>query len=161
MPLSSMLKDILGKIRWLWALAYLFCTCWFVYQLVQILPSYLHPTLTHTTVEEVPLKSMDFPLDIKICFEPARLNETALKSFGYGDRNAYMHGGIVQNNSSQFLVGWGGNQSQLEVKNASEILHAVKYDWTMSKVLKESFIFSELGYQHQNVTIQRMNWVAS
>ena len=122
MPCCSMLRNILGKIRWLWALAYLFCTCWFVYQLVQILPSYLHPTLTQTAVEEVPLKSMDFPLDLKICFEPLTFNETALKSFGYDDWHLYVDGIFNSNDSSaEPLIGWGGNQS-VHVKNASKAM---------------------------------------
>ena len=160
MPLCSMLKDIFCKIRWLWALAYLFCTCWFLYQLVQILPSYLHPTLTHTTMEEVPLQSMDFPLDFKLCFEPLKFNQTVLKSFGYEDMYDYASGVFGRNDSSA-SIGWGGNQSLLEVKNASEILCAVKYDWAMSTVLEDFIIFSELDYLRANVTIQRMNWVAS
>ena len=130
-----MIHILLYKIRWLWALAYLFCTCWFLYQLVQILPSYLHPTLTQTTMEEVPLQSMDFPLDFKLCFEPFKFNETALKSFGYEGMYSYVEGVLEMNDSSAF-VGWGGNQNVKE-KNASKILHAAKKDWTISQVLKQ------------------------
>ena len=121
MSCCSMLKDIFGKIRWLWALAYLFCTCWFLYQLVQILPSYLHPSLTQTVVEEVPLKSMDFPLDFKICFQPLTFDETVLKSYGYEDMSRYVDG-VVDNNYSSTLIGWGGIKSV----QASEILNAAK-----------------------------------
>ena len=81
----------LEKIRWVWALAYLFCTCCFFYQLVQILPNYFHPTLTNTEVTEVLLKSMNFPLDFKICLGPT-FNETVLKSFGYEDTVLYQNG---------------------------------------------------------------------
>ena len=64
-------KEVLRKIRWVWALAYLFCTCLFLYQLVKILPDYFDPTMTHTEVKDVPLKDMDFPLGIKVCFRPS------------------------------------------------------------------------------------------
>ena len=122
------LGSVLKKIRWLWTLAYLFCTFWFLYQLVQILPNYFAPTLTNTDVKEVPLSSMDFPLDIKICFQPAGFNETVLKSFGYENMYSYSIG-WSNRNVSHALIGWGGNQSY-RVKDAGEILHAAKYDWT-------------------------------
>ena len=125
---SPRLENVLKEIRWFWTLAYLFCTCWFVYQLVQILPNYIAPTLTNTEVKEVPLSSMDFPLDIKICFQPARFNETVLKSFGYEGMYYYSIGWSNRNGSHAF-TGWGGNQSS-RVKDAGEILHAARYDWT-------------------------------
>ena len=122
------LGSVLKKIRWLWTLAYLFCTFWFLYQLVQILPNYIAPTLTNTEVKEKPLSSMDFPLDIKICFQPARFDETLLKSFGYEGVHYYLSGWSNCNDSHVF-IGWGGNQSS-RVKDAGEILHAARYDWT-------------------------------
>ena len=84
-------------------------------------------------------------------------NQAVLKSYGYGD--SYLYGsGIIHLNGSHALVGWGGNQS-VPVKNASDILHAAKYDWTTSQVLKEFQIWPEPGYENLNVTLQRMNWV--
>ena len=126
--LCSTRLDVLKEIRWFWTLAYLFCTCWFVYQLVQILPDYIAPTLTNTEVEEVPLSSMDFPLDIKICFQSARFNERVLKSFGYEDMFSYAIGWSNYNDPHTF-IGWGGNLSS-RAKDAGEILHAARYDWT-------------------------------
>ena len=139
---SPRLENVLKEIRWFWTLAYLFCTCWFVYQLVQILPNYIAPTLTNTEVKEVPLSSMDFPLDIKICFQPATFNESVLKSFGYEDMYFYSIG-WSNRNSSHALIGWGGNQSS-RVKDAGEILHAARYDWTKGCTKK---LFSELNYE--------------
>ena len=152
------LGNVLRKIEWFWTLAYLFCTCWFLYQLVHILPNYLAPTLTNTEVKEVPLKSMDFPLDIKICFQSEGLNETALKSFGYGDSAFGYVYGAIDLNDSHALIGWGGNQS-VGVKNASEILNAAKYDWTLSRVFNTFIIWSELETKSLNITLLRINWV--
>ena len=157
------LENVLRKIRWLWASAYLFCTCWFLYQLVQILPNYFHPTLTRTDANEVPLNSTDFPLDVKICFQPAKFNETVLKSFGYNDSLAYWDGMINYNGSygaGYALVGWGGKQSA-RVGNASEVLHAAKYDWTKSQLFDYFTIWPEPGDGNPNVTLQRVNWVDS
>ena len=132
----------------------------FLYQLVQILPSYFHPTATNTEVKEVPLKDMDFPLDFKVCFEPARFNETVLKSFGYESMYWYLRG---TSNHTLPALGWGGyNNESVQVKNASEVLHAVKKDWTMSKVLSDLNIFPHPGYNMSlNVTLERLNWVAN
>jgi len=152
------LENVLGKVRWLWTLAYLFCTSWFVYQLVHILPNYFHPTLTNTEVKEVPLNSTDFPLDFKICFQPW-LNETVLESYGY--ESSYHYGsGVFNDNDSHALVGWGGNQS-VPVKDASKILHAAKYDWTTSQVLREFTIWPQSGWKDLNATLERMNWIDS
>ena len=99
--------------------------------------------MTNTEVKEVPLESMDFPLDIKICFQSEGLNETALKSFGYEEGAfAYLYGRIYLNDSHA-LIGWGGNQS---VKNASEVLFAAKNDLPMLKAFEYLQIWPEPGW---------------
>ena len=55
-------------------------------------------------MKEVPLKDVDFPLDIKICVKPS-MNKTALKMFGYEDVQDYIVGLISRSNYS--LIGWG------------------------------------------------------
>ena len=102
---------------------------------------------------------MDFPLDFKVCFQPTSFNETVLKSYGYGDSYLYANG-MIHGNSSHALVGWGGNQS-ISVKNASEILHAAKYDWTMSQVLKNLQISTGPNFRNLSFTLQRLNWFDS
>ena len=106
-------KEVLGKIRWVWALAYLFCTCLFFYQLVKILPNYFAPTMTHTEVKDVPLKDMDFPLNFKVCFRPSVFNNTALKQLGYEDSTYYSFGKSKFDGSLERpLIGWGGHNNQ-------------------------------------------------
>ena len=89
-------------------------------------------------MKEVPLSSTDFPLGIKICFQPATFNETVLKSFGY-EGMYYYSVGWSNRNSSHALIGWGGNQSS-RVKDAGEILHAARYDWTRGCPKKTRFL---------------------
>ena len=121
-------KEVLRKIRWVWGLAYLLCTCLFFYQLVGILPNYFAPTMTNTEVKDVPLEDMNFPLDFKICFRPFELNNTALRQLGYIHSYAYVLGMSKFNGS---LIGWGGHNNQsVPEKDASDVLDAVKFDWT-------------------------------
>ena len=103
----------------------------------------------------MPFNSMDFPFDFKICFQPSRFNETVLKSFGYGEMQLYLDG-VLDYNDSSALIGWGGKQSS-RLKNASEVLHAAKYDWTTSQVLKKFEIWPEPGYENLSVTLHRLN----
>ena len=110
MACSQWIPNLLDKIRWIWVLAYFFCTFLFIYQLIQILPNYFSPTLTHTEVKEVPLRDMDFPLDFKICLRPSAFNETALKELGYGDSGHYILG-KSKFNESIHIIGWGGHSS--------------------------------------------------
>ena len=152
---------MLGKVRWVSLLIYLFCGCLFLSQFRQNLLSYLYPTLTNTDVKEVPLEDMDFPLDFKVCFEPARFNKTALKSFGYEDMYSYIRGN--NNHTLPDAVGWGGYDNRsVQVKNASEVLHAVKKDWTKSQIMSRLNIFPHPGYDTNiDITLLRINWLAN
>ena len=101
---------------------------------------------------------MDFPLDVKVCFQPAGFNETALRSYGYEDSVAYIDG-IRNYYDSTALIGWGGHGNQSGgVKNASEVLHAAKKDWTMSQI----FNFFQVGphSENQSALLQRINWIS-
>ena len=51
-------------------LTFFFCFSLFTFQLFGLLKSWLSPTTTNTYVEEVPLESMDFPLEIILCVKP-------------------------------------------------------------------------------------------
>ena len=107
-----------------------------------ILPNYFHPTLTNTEVKEVPLKDMDFPLDVKVCFRGSLLNESVLKKFGYEELHQYILG-VIDKNGSSALIGWGGNQS---VKNASDVLFAAENDLPMLKAFEYLQIWPKPGW---------------
>ena len=163
MACSKWIPNLLDKIRWIWLLAYLLCTFLFMYQLIQILPNYFSPTLTHTEVKEVPLRNMDFPLDFKICLRPLAFNETALKELGYLDSAYYIFGKSKFNESSH-IISWGGHSSNgsLLVRNASEVLHAVRKDWTEQPLVYSVGVTTssdEFIYKALNVSLENINWI--
>ena len=73
-PVHWILK-VLHKAGWLHIIAHLVCIGFFSVQMYRLVEHLVHPTMTHTVVREVPLKNMDFPLDINICVRPS-LNST-------------------------------------------------------------------------------------
>ena len=95
-----------SKAGWLRIIAYFFCIGLFSAQIYRLVEHRVHPTMTHTFVREVPLKNMDFPIDIKICVTPS-LNSTVLKGFGYDDTAMYVSGSTSRSNYSS--IGWGGH----------------------------------------------------
>ena len=99
--------QLFKKARWVEVLAYLICICFFTGQTYKLVENLVAPTMTHTYVRELPLKDIDFPLDIKICVRPS-LNSTALNYFGYNDTYQYILG--FNSNLSHF--GWGGHSTE-------------------------------------------------
>ena len=77
---------------------------------------------------EVPLKDMDFPLDLKICVNPS-MNQTAVKEFGYEDIPAYIIGTSWDQffSSNLSMVSWGGlGHNNTSLANATQVFNAVK-----------------------------------
>ena len=141
----------------------MFCSFLFLYQFGQILPSYYAPSLTHTDVREIPLRDMDFPLDIKVCIRPSVFNETALKHFGFKDAASYVLG-VRKFNGSQYVFGWGGYDDQsITVTNASEVLRVAKKDWTKSNIITYFQMLPKVdNISWENtlqVKLQRINWI--
>ena len=93
--------------------------------------------MTHTEVQNVPLKDMDFPLDIKICVKPF-MKTSILNQFGYESPATYAVG--ARSREAMTLVDWGGHNNNLGVvssakevleaarKNLTNILHSVSID---------------------------------
>ena len=106
----------------------------------------------------MPLKNMDFPLDVKVCFRPSLVNDSVLKKFGYEDLYHYILGLTAKNDSSA-LIGWGGNQS-VRVKNASEVLFAAKNELPKSQALSYFKIWPKPGLKNLTATLQRINWIS-
>ena len=121
-----------GQTKWVWIFIHLFCVCLFSFQLFQLLPSFLSPTITHTEVKDVPLKDLEeFPLDIMICVKPA-LDTLALQNFGYLSEYHY----TVGLNEDESLVGWGGYNNQSEpVASGREVLNLTKRKITRDIIL--------------------------
>ena len=113
---------------------------WFVclsfFQSSKLLSPLFTPKMTHT----VPLKNMDFRLDIKICVKPF-LRTSILKQLGYiiyESPATYAVG--ARSREAMTLVDWGGHNNNLGVvssakevleaarKNLTNILHSVSID---------------------------------
>ena len=98
-------KRVLKRVGWIYMLAHILCISFFSVQMFKLIDNLVSPTKTYTSIRDVPLKDIDFPLDIKICVTPS-LNITALKEFGYKDTVDYIMGASSWSNYSS--IGWGG-----------------------------------------------------
>ena len=67
-----------------WRLIDLACVLAALLQLGFLIEGFIQPTLLNTSVKEVDLQEMDFPIEIKICAQPG-FNETALREMGYDE----------------------------------------------------------------------------
>ena len=129
--------EVLKKAGWLQLIAYFFCICFFSVQMYRLVEHLVSPTMTHTFVREVPLKDIDFPLDIKICVSPS-LNSTTLKEFGYDDIDMYVAGSTSRSNYS--YIGWGGHDHNgRNLASARKVLNKAKLNVTKD-VLRNVFI---------------------
>ena len=132
------LSTLLKKIGWFYLIAYLLCFSLFSAQMYKLVQKLVFPTNTHTFVKEVPLKDMDFPLDVKICVNPS-MNRTALKAYGYGTPVDYIAGSSFEKNlaSNSSMISWGGlSGNNTSWANAREVFNAVKLNLTEG-ILKE------------------------
>ena len=121
-------STLLKKIGWLHLFVQLLCISFFSVQMYNLVQNLVVPTKTHTFVREVPLKDMDFPLDLKICVNPS-MNQTAVKEFGYEDVTEYIIGASwAQFLTSNFsLISWGGlGGNSTSLANATQVFDAVK-----------------------------------
>ena len=113
--------EVLRKVGYFNLLAHIFCISFFSYQTFRLVPNIISPTKTHTSVKQELLKDIDFPLDIKICVDPA-VNLTILKGFGYDDIEEYIAGSSFRSNLS--LYGCGGHKGVQKVHNIARIAKA-------------------------------------
>ena len=97
-------KRVLKRVGWLYMLAHILCISFFSVQMFKLVDNLVTPTKTYTYVREVPLKDIDFPLDIKTCVTPS-LNTTALKEFGYDSTLDYVLGASVSPRSNYPSIG--------------------------------------------------------
>ena len=151
---------LVNPVKWIWALAHLFCISVFAVQLYSLLPSYLSPTMTFTEVRDVELKDLDFPFDFVLCVHPL-LNDTTLKQLGYNDSIHYKYGRSKFNSS---FVGWGGHTEQFgTLSNATEVLRLARID--VRELLKRVDIFRHSKNNTGNINIfskiilEKVSWV--
>ena len=148
-----------GLGKWIWALAYLFSTSLFLFQLFKLLPNYLSPTMTNTEVTNVPLKDIDFPLDIEICLKPL-LNSTVIQEFGYLSSYHYTVGANIDST----LIGWGGfhTNNSGAVTSGEEVVKAARMNVTRN-CLSNLYIGANGGNFTRNlvdmVSLDKINWL--
>ena len=93
-------------------------------QLVFIIANYINPVQLNTIASEIALKDIDFPLDIKICAEPA-FNESAIFEAGY-ERKIYKYF-IGRSRFNKTVVGWAGHTKDYgTVGSVEEVLDKVR-----------------------------------
>ena len=93
-------------LRSLWCVVNVSCVLAAFTQLMFIIDGFINPDQLNTITSEIALKDMDFPLDIKICAEPA-FNQSAIIEAGYGNRTYHYFMGMSRYNPSVF--GWAGH----------------------------------------------------
>ena len=147
--------ELSRKAHWVEGFVYLICICFFSGQTYKLVENLVAPTMTHTHVKEVPLKDIDFPLDIKICVRPS-LNSTILNRFGYNDKFHYMLG----LNSDVSYFGWGGHSNTTRgsaLVSATEVLEAVKLNLTQNIIKNISISTHEDQLLFLNGDLTRIN----
>ena len=110
----------------LWCMVNIICVLAALSQLFFIVMGFVSPNQLNTDTSELDLQHIDFPLDIKICAEPA-FNESAIVEAGYGtewNQYDYFTGRSRFNNS---IFGWAGHTPDAgPVASVEEVLDKVR-----------------------------------
>ena len=110
----------------LWCLVNIVCVLAVLTQLFFILMVFVNPDQLNTDTSEIALQDIDFPLDIKICAEPA-FDESAIVEAGYGtewNQYDYFTGRSRFNRS---IFGWAGHTPDSGVVGSvEEVLDKVR-----------------------------------
>ena len=133
-----------------WRLIDLACILAALLQLGFIIEGFIQPTLLNTSVKEVDLREMDFPIDIKICAQPG-FNMTALNEMGYGHISGYFFGRSQFNSS---IIGWAGHTENFEVRGSvEEVFNAVR-NHRIEDIIERSNVQLSSG-KYQDVSMQQ------
>ena len=107
-----------------WTLLNMICALSAFIQLSCIMVDFINPVELNTLVSEIALKDIDFPLDIKICAEPA-FNERAIFNAGY-ERKSYKYF-LGKSRFNKTVVGWAGHTKDYgTVGSVEEVLDKVR-----------------------------------
>ena len=143
-----------------WRLINIACVLAAIVQLGFILESFIKPTLLNTSVKEIDLQDIDFPIEIKICAQPG-FNETALKEMGYeeGIWN-YFYGKSRFNSSSTHtldghsIIGWAGHTADFGVKSTVEEVFNTVRNHKIEDIFEQGNVQLNSG-KYQNVSMQQ------
>ena len=143
------LLKVLKKAGWFHLLSYILCISFFSAQMVRLVENLVVPKMTHTSVREVPLKDIEFPLDLKLCVRPS-MNSAALEGFGYEKAGLhYVSGSSSRTNYS--YIGWGGHDlNGRNLTSAREVFKKAKLNVTTG-ILREAWIST---YEDDLIMIQ-------
>ena len=151
---------------WLWCTVNFICVLAASIQLFFILVSFVNPNQLNTDTSELALKEIEFPLDIKICAEPA-FDESAIVDAGYGSgewsQYDYFTGRSRFNGS---IFGWAGHTPQAgpvgsveevldKVRNhkVDDIIEFIQFDFNNEKSLNASAHLSRVNYPQNCYTV--------
>ena len=97
---------MLGK-RYFWRCVQISCSVAFIVQICFLIKDQIKPHETKIFKEEKYLRSIDFPILIKLCFQDA-FNHTQLNNTGYNSVFDYFLG---QSFYDKNIFGWAGHTS--------------------------------------------------
>lgn len=153
--------DMAGRmpsIKTVWVFANLVCTVVLAIQLVNVLESYIQPTITRTWEEEVPLEDIEFPLVIKICIVPG-FNQTALHEAGYEDTWKFFLG---QSRFNESVFGWAGHTEDSATFGSVKETLAEVSDSNFDSVVSNVYVWTkdeetiDIPFEHLKAT--RVNY---
>ena len=145
-----------------WRLINIACISAAIVQLGFILESFIKPTLLNTSVKEIDLQDIDFPIEIKICAQPG-FNETALEEMGYEEGIwSYFYGKSRFNSSSTHsldghsIIGWAGHTADFGVKSSvEEVLNKMR-NHRIKDIINSGKIQFRSG-KYQNVSMEQFH----
>ena len=127
-----------------WTAVNVICVLAAIIHLVFIMGNYINPDQLNTVTSEISLGDMEFPLDIKICAEPA-FNKNALVEAGYKEEIYKYFDGKSRYNHSVF--GWA------EHTNDSGILGSVEEVLNKVRNHKVDDVIKAVGFYFKNKTL--------
>ena len=143
-----------------WSLIYIACSLATIVQLGFMFKGFVSPTLLNTSVKEIDLKDIDFPIEIKICATPG-FSENAIEEMGYEEGVWNYFKGRSRFNSS--IIGWAGHTEDFGVKGTVEEVFNMVRNHKIEDIFKWGGVkFSSGKYQnfslHQFHLADRVNY---
>ena len=132
-----------------WRLINIACILAALIQLGFILKGFIRPNLLNTSVQEIDLGEIDFPIEIKICAQPG-FNETTLKEMGYNHIWGYFLGRSRFNSS---IIGWAGHTATFGVKGSVEEVFNMVRNHNIEDIIKWSLV--QLGKGSKNPVTEK------
>ena len=110
----------------LWFLVNIICVLAALTQLFFIMMGFINPNQLNTDTSELALQDIEFPLDIKICAEPA-FDENAIAQAGYGNQWGQYEYFTGRSRFNSSIYGWGGHTDDAGmVGSVEEVLDKVR-----------------------------------